>query len=352
MSAAAVRILAAGPQVTIQDEGRDGHLQAGVTPAGPMDPLAFLLATRLAGSGPRAGAIEVSAGGLTIAAEGAPLGLAIAGGQFKVVHEGRPMPGAVLLTLRPGETLSIRSGEAGSWCYVAFAGRIALPAVLGSVATHTRSGLGGLAGRALRAGDLVPIGPSGGAGPETARIVDASPARDGREPDGTLIRVVPGPQDDYFAPDQMAAFLGTPWRLSARSDRMAYLMEGPALRHLKGFNIVSDGIPLGAIQVPGDGQPMVLMADRQPTGGYPKIATVIRADIGRLAQTRPGGTVRFRAVTVAAAVEAWRIALAAIAAAGTVPLVRTDLSSEHLLAHNLVSGVTHGDEDASAGERA
>jgi allophanate hydrolase subunit 2 len=139
-----------------------------------------------------------------------------------------------------------------------------------------------------------------------------------------------------------------PWALSNRSDRMAYILEGAPLTHAKGFNIVSDGIAMGAIQVPGNGQPMVLMADRQPTGGYPKIANVIGVDLGRLAQFRPGAAISFQAVTIEEAVTLRRNEVAALAASVLrEPLIRTDLSSEFLLATNLVGGVSAGDDMVS-----
>ena len=154
------------------------------------------------------------------------------------------------------------------------------------------------------------------------------------------VRVVLGPQHDYFADDQIAAFLAGPWSVSAKSDRMACFLEGPRLTHARGYNIVSDGIAMGAIQVPGDGRPIVLMADRQSTGGYPKIATIIGPDLGRLAQARPGTAFRFEAVSIAQAVAARREE-AALLARGIVaePLVRTHLSSEFLLGLNLIDGV-------------
>jgi 5-oxoprolinase (ATP-hydrolysing) subunit C len=162
---------------------------------------------------------------------------------------------------------------------------------------------------------------------------------------GDVIRVVLGPQDDYFDTEQISAFLNGPWMLSSRSDRMAYLLEGPRITHAKGFNIVSDGIAMGAIQIPGNGQPAVLMADRQPTGGYPKIANVIGADLGRFAQLRPGAQVCFRAVSIAQAVEARRGQAMAIARPiSREPIVRSDFSSEFLLSTNLVGGVTAGND--------
>ena len=213
-----------------------------------------------------------------------------------------------------------------------------MPPALGSVSTHTRSGLGGLDGRALAAGDELPITEPRTLDPAMARIEAPWLDRPGDE-----IRVLLGPQDDYFAADQIAAFLQGPWTVSGRSDRMAYLLDGPRLVHAKGFNIVSDGIAMGAIQVPGSGQPVVLMADRQPTGGYPKIANVIGADLGRLAQLRPGARFRFRAVSREDAVAARRAE--AVALAGPIrlePLIRTDFPSEFLLERNLISGVTAG----------
>jgi len=232
--------------------------------------------------------------------------------------------------------LAVRAGSAGSWCYVAAAGRIAVAPMLGSVSTHTRTGLGGLGGRPLAAGDILPV--------ETPRALGGGPAEIGapaiRRGDGP-IRVVLGPQDDFFAPDQIEAFLRGPWTVSARSDRMAYMLEGPKLTHAKGFNIVSDGIAMGAIQVPGAGQPVVLMADRQPTGGYPKIATVIGVDLGRLAQMRPGERLSFAAASVEEAVEARRQEARLLAEPVALsPLVRTEFASEFLLGLNLVDGVT------------
>jgi biotin-dependent carboxylase-like uncharacterized protein len=327
----------AGPGVTIQDAGRLGWLRFGVTAAGPMDPLAFATANRAVGNPPGAAAIEVSMGGVELTAEGAPLLLAIAGGAFAIGLDGRPLPPAVLLPLAPGTVLSIRAGAAGAWCYVAVAGRLDLAPVLGSLSTHARSGLGGL-GRGLAAGARLPVAEAGAAaGPVLAL---AAPWLD--RPDGP-IRVLPGPQDDYFSADQMAAFLDGPWTVSGRSDRMAYLLSGPTLAHAKGFNIVSDGIAMGGIQVPGDGQPIVLMADRQPTGGYPKIATVIGVDQGRLAQLRPGAGIRFASVSHDQAVAARRAEQAALAGGiASRPLVRSEFPSDFLLGVNLVDGVTAG----------
>ena len=337
----ALRVLAAGPGVTLQDGGRHGYLRFGVTGAGPMDPLAFATANRAIGAASDAPAIEVSLGGIELTADGGEVSIAIAGGVFKIALDGRELPASVLVRLKPDARLSIRPGPEGAWCYVAPAGRIDVAPVLGSVSTHTRSGIGGIGGRSLMAGDLLPIANARALDPAAATI--SAPWLD--RP-GTEIRVLLGPQDDYFSADQIAAFLAGPWTLSGRSDRMAYQLEGPKIGHAKGFNIVSDGIAHGAIQMPGSGQPVVLMADRQPTGGYPKIANVIGADLGRLAQLRPGATFRFRAVTREEAVAARRAEADVLAGPPPIePLVRTDFSSEFLLGLNLVGGVVGRGED-------
>jgi 5-oxoprolinase (ATP-hydrolysing) subunit C len=217
-------------------------------------------------------------------------------------------------------------------------GLIDVAPVLGSVATHTRSGLGGLDGRALAAGDRLPIrDPRTGDGPPH-RLLAPWLARDPRE-----IRVVLGPQDDYFAPDQIAAFLAGPWTVSPRGDRMACFLDGTPLTHAKGHDIVSDGVAMGAIQVPGNGLPIVLMADRQSTGGYPKIATVIGPDLGRLAQIRGGARLSFRSVPVTEAVAARRAERDVLTdPVQREPVVRTDFASDFLLGLNLVGGVTDG----------
>ena len=366
---ARLRILSAGPGVTLQDEGRLGFLRYGVTPAGPMDADAFLVATRIAEAG---AAIEVSLGGVEIAAEEGEVGLAVCGGNFDVRLEGHALPGACALTLAPGARLSLRAGRFGAWAYVAPFGRFDLPEVLGSLATHARSELGGLEGRALVAGDALPI-LGARAGPRepmalhapwldhaafernrsnAENVIDSkSLERASREkPVPTFsqralgaapesFRVLLGPQHDFFEVETIALFLTTCWRLSARSDRMAYRLEGPKLAHLSTHDIVSDGLAMGAIQVSGDGAPLVLMADRQPTGGYPKIAHVIGADVPALAQKRPGEELRFAAASLEEAVAARRARACFLAEDVRLEPIAPALTSELLLERNLVGGV-------------
>ncbi|MFT4098506.1 MAG: urea amidolyase [Rhodoblastus sp.] len=327
---AVLRIVQAGPGVTLQDSGRWGYLRYGVTQAGPMDALAHEFANRMAHNDAGAAAVEISVGGLDVTIEDGALELALVAPGFRVARDGTALPESCLVTLAAGERLSVRAGARGAWAYLAPAGRIEAEPELGSLSMHVRTGLGGAG---LKAGDrLIVDGPR--AGPTQARAL-----ADFREASSAPIRIVPGPQDDYFDAANFARFLEGPWSIAARSDRMAYALEGPRLEHEKGFNIVSDGIVFGAIQIPGDGWPFVQMADRAPTGGYPKIATVIAADLGRLAQMRPGDSLRFCAVTIAEAVEAWRAARTTMEGAGLAPQTASELTSEALLSRNLVGGV-------------
>ena len=334
---ARLTIESVGSGATIQDGGRFGLLRYGVTPAGPMDWVAHRTANLALGNVPGAAAIEIGPGGIVLSVE-APILLAFAGGGFAWTRGDIQLPPAARLVLRPGERLRARTGAWGTFATIAVPGGIDVPAIMHSRATHIRSALGGLEGRALHAGDQLGIGAENLAMKEDVEI-DAPWLVRSDAP----IRIVLGPQDDYFAAETIEAFCENPYRLTGTADRMAYRFEGPRLSHARDFNIVSDGVALGAIQVAGDGQPLVLMADRQPTGGYAKIAHVCRADIGRIAQMRPGETCRFAAIGVAAA----RAALLALEdrvadTASHLSPLRREPTTESLLGANLVGGVTDG----------
>ena len=337
-----LRVVSAGPGATIQDGGRIGYLRYGVVASGPMDFLAFEIANRALENPAGAACIEISLGGIEVICVTEPIRLAFAGGGFSWQRDGTRLPSAAVVTLAPGERLSVKPGRWGTWCYLAIEGGFDVPLVLGSRSTYARFAIGGLDGRALRADDVIPsVAPQarsrGTAANEESAII--SPLLDRCD---DRIRVVLGPQDDYFTPEALATFFEGTYAISPRCDRMGYWLEGPRLAHLSGFDIVSDGIPLGAIQVPGEGRPLILMADHQATGGYPKLGTVIRADIGAVAQHRPGDSLRF----VRCSVDAARRALLELYAALVRPLVLeplgAELRSEDLLARNLIGGVTDG----------
>lgn len=333
---ARLRLLAAGPGVTFQDAGRFGFARYGVTPAGPMDLAAFRIATGAVGA---TAAIEISLAGATLTAEEIPLAVAIAGGGFDLRLDGAPLPAASLIPLAPGAKLVVRAGAAGAWCYLAIGGAPQIPVQLGSVATHSRSGLGP---PPLAGGDSVSI--LAPAAPPATPVTLLSPAL---IQDDSPIRVMPGPQDDYFPEAALDAFFAAEWRIGARSDRMAYALEGPRIESRRGYDIVSDGVAQGAIQITGSGAAFVLMADRQPTGGYPKIGTVIGADLGRFAQKRPGAAVRFRRATWADAMAARRDFFDKINAGVTLKALTPAseaLSAETLLGANLVGGFISADD--------
>ena len=328
-----------GPGATIQDAGRFGVLRFGVTPAGPMDPFALASANLAIGNARGVAAIEVGPGGIELACD-APLALAFAGGGFRWTRDDQLLAPAACVMLRPGETLRAKSGDWGQWCYLAVPGGLDVPLVMGSRSTHTRSRLGGLEGRALRRGDrLAPLA-------DDDRDVDDMEIPDiGLRPTAMPLRVVLGPQEDHFTAEAVATFLEARWIVTAAADRMAYALDGPSLDHAGDFNIVSDGVALGAIQVAGDGKPLVLMADRQPTGGYPKLAHVVRADIGRLAQLRPGQSCRFVAETIEQARQALVDRDAALAdVRRRLSPLRGTPSAGRLRTSNLIGGITGGDD--------
>jgi biotin-dependent carboxylase-like uncharacterized protein len=275
---------------TLQDSGRFGWQRHGVAPSGAMDSFALASANAAAGNPIRAGAVEFMLLGGTFVLEGASARLAMAGAPCAVTLDSEPVAPATSFTIREGQRLVISPARAGVYAYLAVAGGFAVPPQLGSVSLHRRAHIGGLAGRPLQAGDRVPLTlPKAPEGPELA--LGPVPL-DAEAP----IRVVPGPQDDLFTDGGMQTFLSETYRISTEADRMGYRLSGPRIAHAAGYNIVSDGIVAGSVQVQGSGEPIVMMADRQTTGGYPKIATVITPDLRVVAQRRPGAAVRFAAI--------------------------------------------------------
>lgn len=286
---------------SIQDAGRRGWMRWGVSGGGAMDLVAMARANLLVGNAAATPCIEfaLSGGSWTITAASARL--AVCGGAFPVLIDGARYPAHASLELRRGQELRILGAPDAVWGYLAVQGGFDLKETLGSCATHVRAGIGGLHGRAIAAGDVLPLrlgavthGPS--------RAI--SPCERQTRP---VLRVVLGPQFDHFEPEAIRTLVSATWQVSHRIDRMGYVLSGPLLAHSAlGANIVSDGIVVGSLQVPASGQPIALMMDRQPTGGYPKIATIVTADIAALAQLRPGSSVRFRAISTAEAVQSRR----------------------------------------------
>jgi 5-oxoprolinase (ATP-hydrolysing) subunit C len=321
-----------GPMTALQDRGRFGYQGFGVSPSGAMDRRALAMANVLVGNSPDTGAIEFVNLGGAFTTEGGDLHLAVAGAGSSVSIDGTPVPPLTSFVLKEGQALEVGHPRTGTFAYLAVAGGLAVEPQLGSLSFHLRSRLGGLKGAPLQAGNRLPCRPEAQVGQPMELTVDVL------EETGPL-RVMLGPQDDYFTPESISLLLESEFTISPQADRMGFQLTGPKLEHAKGFNIVSDGIVDGHIQVPGSGQPIVLMRDRQTAGGYPKIATVISADLARFAQMRPGAKVRFRAVERDEAVAAARQLKDWIASLPThLTPVRYNLTTEHLLSRNLIGG--------------
>ncbi|MGH7320840.1 MAG: biotin-dependent carboxyltransferase family protein [Candidatus Rokuibacteriota bacterium] len=289
-------VIEPGLLTTVQDLGRPGYQRVGIPPSGPLDRTAFILANRLCGNPDGAAGLELTLRGPRLEVRRECV-VAVTGAEMGMSVNGQEAPTWTAVRVRPGDLLGFRMVTAGCRAYLAVAGGLDTPLALGSRATYLRGRLGGVEGRALQKGDGLPIGrPALALDRILGRTVP--PARRPACPSEVECRVILGPQDDRFTAGGLAAFLEGPYEVTPQADRMGYRLKGPVILHATGHDIMSDGIPLGGIQVPGEGQPIVLLVDRQTTGGYTKIATVISVDIGRLGQTKPGHRVRFRRVTV------------------------------------------------------
>lgn len=292
----ALRIASAGFAPTIQDLGRPQVQHLGVPPAGALDPTALRLANALVGNPEDAAAIELRVMGPTIEVEADSVRVALVGtdAPVEILGDRRvEAPANQSIRLTAGRRFRIGGLSDTGVAYLAIEGGIDLPPVYGSLATYTRARIGGVEGRALRDGDRLPLHLA--SAPERAerRCADLSWWHESGP-----VRVVPGPQDDYFTADSLAAFFSGEYRVTREADRMGMRLDGPVLAHSRGHDIVSDGIATGAIQVPGNGRPIVLLADHQTTGGYPKLGTVISADVPRLGRLRPGDVLGFAEVSV------------------------------------------------------
>jgi antagonist of KipI len=284
-----LRVIKAGMLTTIQDRGRWGLQSRGVPVAGPMDPGSHRVANAIVGNRGDAATLEVTLLGPELEFEDERV-LAVAGAEFELTVDGRSAPHRAPFIVSAGATLRFGSRIRGARAYLAVSGGVAVPPILGSRATHLISGMGGLDGRPLMAGDLVPLGER----PVHAVLADHAVPAVTPMPDGhARIRLMPGPQVEYFVADALETLQSAPYLVGGKSDRMGFRLEGPELKHARGADIISDATPLGVLQVPASGQPILLMADRQTSGGYPKLATVISADIGVAGQLGPGDSISF-----------------------------------------------------------
>lgn len=339
----ALHVLSPGLLTTVQDLGRPGYQRLGIPVSGALDPVSLRAANALVGNAAGTGALEVAYIGPTLAVEADEVRLSFAGATaaIEVLTDGSASPGTRIETmtsirLKRGEIVRIGSLSGGAVLYIAVEGGFDIQPVLGSVSTYLRGRFGGWQGRPLASGDRLPLCRNTASERDDCRL----DGFDLRPP--ARVRVIAGPQSDYFSERAIADFFGGDYTVCAGSDRMGMRLDGRRLDHARGFNITSDGIAAGSIQVPGNGQPIVLLADRQTTGGYPKIATVISADLPALGRLPIGAKIGFEPVTFEAAAAARRKLFAEIEDLPDriVPLLPADTDmTPRLFDCNLISGV-------------
>lgn len=297
---------------SFQDLGRLGHQKYGVPVNGPMDEWSHRLANALVGNEVSAAVLECTLGGPRLSFSENTV-IALCGARLRVTADGHALPFDCAVLLRRGVVLDVGERFCGARLYIAMRGGLASEPVLGSRSTNLRAGFGGFQGRALRAGDRVPLLAvdeqlpierrmvQSGLPVVRARVIAALPPAAG-EP----LRFIPGPHWSAFTPQAQESFTRTSYAMTQQSDRMGIRLQGAALTLRQPLELTSEATVFGTVQVPPDGQPIVLMADRQSAGGYPKIGYVASADLPALAQTLPGQAVRFVAVAQREAEKCWR----------------------------------------------
>lgn len=295
---ASLRVIRPGLQTTVQDLGRWGFQAQGVPVAGAMDPCAHRISNTLVANGSGAATLEIAMIGPEVEFDDARA-FAVTGATFDLLLDDRPVQMNTAVMSSAGARLAFGPRRSGARAYLAVSGGVDVPLVFGSRSTHIGSRMGGFEGRALKPGDMVPLGTAIRLMPNTTSRVDATsnsgPSR---------VRILPGPQPGRFGPDALDALQSAAYTITTDSDRMGFRLSGPAVAHARDIEMISDATPVGALQVPASCQPLLLMADRQTTGGYPIVATVISADIPRVAQLAPGDSIAFAVCTAREALEA------------------------------------------------
>jgi antagonist of KipI len=308
-----LHIVRPGLLTTVQDLGRPGYQHLGVVVSGAMDALALRVANLLVGNVTDAAGLEITLLGPTICFESEQL-IALTGADLSPTLDGQPMPQHRPVAVRTGTVLAFGAVRAGCRAYLAVAGGLAVPLVLGSRATYLRATLGGWHGRALLAGDELPTGEPTATGKRlqqaltptflanwTAACWTPGPALCPTPRPQPLIRAVRGPEYAQFNEASQRAFWHEPFTVTPAADRMGYRLQGAVLQREIATELLSSAVTFGTVQVPPGGQPIVLLADAQTTGGYPRLAQVITADFSSLAQARPGQQLRFQEVSLAEA---------------------------------------------------
>jgi antagonist of KipI len=286
-----IQVQAPGLLTTVQDLGREGFGPMGVSPSGAADSISLRIGNRLVGNKEGAAGLEMTLlGGTFVFPEGATL--ALTGSDFGAALDGLPVNLWTSVEVRPGQTLRVGPTRSGARCYLCVQGGIEVTPFLGSASTHLLSGLGGHEGRALRKGDVLKIGDTTGS--HRRRTVAVKVFKELSPRKG--LRVTPGPQSDWFPESSQRIFYSSSYRLAEESNRMGLRLEGAALREGAHGEMISEGVSLGAVQIAAGGLPIILFVEQQTTGGYPKIANVISADLSSLGQLRPRDEIQFERV--------------------------------------------------------
>jgi len=337
---AALKILEPGLAASLQDCGRPGYQRYGVPVSGALDAVSLGVANILAGNAPCTAGIEILGAGLAFEIDADSATFALAGTVAPLTLQGDKasvrIPPFQSVTARRGDNVRIPPPKGGAAVYLAVEGGFDVPPALGSQSTYRRAALGGFRGRVLTAGDRLPLRlPSSNRTPVALDV-------DIRAPE--VLRAMRGPNPDYFSPAAFETLFSSAYTIAPDSDRMGLRMAGPLLERVIAAELPTQGTIAGGMQVPSGGQPIMLLADRQTTGGYPCIATVIGADIAAAGRLAAGMSVRFEEVTRVEAVRYLKVQLDWLASLPALlkPVPLDALSAERLLSHNLIGGVTAG----------
>lgn len=332
-----LQVLQAGPLVSVQDKGRHNHMRFGVSASGAMDRSSFVLGNAALGNLDSNPAIEVSLGGIVLKCTEGAVSAAVVGGDFNIRLNEKPLHSWSMFSLNAGDTLAITPGASGSWCYICFTGHLDTHTWLGSQSVHLKSGI---CGSAIVANDTLQINKCTTVLNGVARL--NKPTDSSAQNKKQIIRTVVGPQDRFFETKTVASLYEQTFTISAEYDRMGMRFNGVTLPIKTELNMPSEPISRGSLQVPGHGDPICLMADHQTAGGYPKIATVISADLDALSQCRTGDKVQFTQASVTDAITAARAQHDALMQLRAHFMLNTSLMESRLWGSNLISGAESG----------
>ena len=287
-----IKVQAPGLFTTVQDLGREGFGPLGVSPSGAADPISLRIGNRLVENHENTAALEMTLlGGTFLFPEGAIL--ALSGSDFGATLDNLPVDPWMSFEARPDQTLRLGPTRSGARSYLCVQGGIAVKPFLGSASTHALSGLGGVEGRQLRKGDVLSVASTS----QPYRRRKIAPHILARLSPRKILRCTPGPQSEWFPESSQQLFYNSAYLVTEESNRMGLRLEGPSIPVSSASDMITEGVSLGAIQIPGAGSPIILFVEQQTTGGYPKIANVISADLASVGQLRPRDEIRFERVT-------------------------------------------------------